>query len=249
MEGNMFDIVFPGWFLRPGPLNLDVFCPVCGAFPLHYDPHTPGGNAVGKNLSIQGPDGRPVVLTVKQILMGANPAQVIDKAVQPVKQSSHTPMIEPPGICPDCKGVLHETHVCKPQEVAATPNKEFPCPYCGAKKRFHKKGCDLQMAKATGEFIKSFPKDAPPIIQPINYGPKTDKHAKYFERLDRQKAQDPFVAALAGSVSGKRGDTGEGPPTPEELAEVLADREARRIEGDSRDDLRPGEGYMPQQVR
>ena len=80
LHGEMFTAIYPGWTLRPGMLDLNIWCPVCSMFPFHHDPYTAGGNAVGKNLKVKGADGKPVILTVKQIIMGYTPIAEAQKA-------------------------------------------------------------------------------------------------------------------------------------------------------------------------
>ena len=118
MSGEMFDVVYPGWSLRPGQLNLEVWCPACGQFPFSHDPYTHGGSAVGKNLNIRGADGKASVMTIKQILLG----QLLDLPSSPDQT------------------VLVVDKLYGPP----SPKPAFPCPSCGAKKRFHKKGCPTQ---------------------------------------------------------------------------------------------------------
>lgn len=224
--GEYFSVVFPGWYLRPGMLNLDVYCPACGAFPFGYNPHESGGNAVGKNLCIEGPrsradrSGKPMVLTVKQILLGSREPAPLSQGEPPTLKTIHgeTPQGKMPG----------------PRKEVSPGGKpaEFPCSACGAKKRFHKKGCVLKAENPFSfvppEQIKAatkFDGGTEPIEPPISF----DKHARLSEKKDRQRATDPLIASIAGRIGAKRGDTGAGPPTPEEVAEVMADREARRI--------------------
>jgi len=87
--GEMFTVVYQGWFLRPGKLNLDIFCPVCGAFPFSHDPYTAGGNAVGKNLMVRGEDGKPVVRTVKQLLLDSREPEPLSRGEPSQNATNH----------------------------------------------------------------------------------------------------------------------------------------------------------------
>lgn len=135
MTGEMFSVRYQGWFLRSGLLDLNVWCPACGSFPFSHDPYVAGANAVGKNLNVRGPGGKPVLMTVKQILMGGYRPMTPDVAspVQPPFKPE-VPLVS--GECvvsnPEMKGGL---------VVPPHPNQEWPCPECGAKKRFHRSNC------------------------------------------------------------------------------------------------------------
>ena len=80
-------------------MTLDIFCPVCSQFPFSHDPYTAGGNAVGKNLNLKGADGKPMVATIKQILMGSEGhVEMKQPAVPPAM--AQPKIITPP--CPMC---------------------------------------------------------------------------------------------------------------------------------------------------
>jgi len=129
LTGEMFNVVYPGWYLRPGMLNLDIFCPACQMFPFNHDPNIAGGNAVGKALNVRGADGKPVVMTVKQILL----------------TDYRTAFRVEPTLMPENDGRREQqgADLALPDKSAQSPGEKpaFPCPICGAKKRFHKKGC------------------------------------------------------------------------------------------------------------
>jgi hypothetical protein len=120
LRGEMFSQVQPNFVLRPGTLNLDIFCPVCGQFPFHYDPGVPG--AIGKGLRILGGDGKSLHTTIKEILLNATGQPEAD-------QGPSSPLGEEPAASGAGDG--------------DTPAPEWPCPECGAKKRFHRKGCSI----------------------------------------------------------------------------------------------------------
>lgn len=221
LMGEMFSVVFPGWYLRPGMMNLDVFCPACGAFPFHYNPHEAGGNAVGKNLTVMGADGKPVVMSIKQILVSASCLQFERSIVHGDGTISKEPC---------------DADYVPLSSIKEAIKKEFPCPTCGAKKRFHKKGCALKIS------AENILKSVPPATQEAVI--EMDKHARLSELKDRDRAHNPLVASIAGRVQGMSADKGDGPPTEREIQEVLADRQARRMEAGKDVDVRPGEGYM-----
>ena len=170
LTGEMFTVIYPGWFLRPGPLNLDLFCPACGQFPFSHDPFTAGGNAVGKNLNVRGVDGKPVVMTVKQILMGT--------------QKESVPVGLPVSLDPSGSR----------SAAGVKPASPFPCPSCGAKKRFHKKGCIAKARMPTPEI----PGEAPAIADPhllamesrVSSGPERSEEptAQDLRDLERDRA-------------------------------------------------------------
>lgn len=222
LMGEMFSIVSSGWYLRPGMLNLDVFCPACGAFPFHYNPHQAGGNAVGKNLTVREADGKPEVKTIKELLL----SQYRDAVIIPTK-IIHS-------IAPNATTTIKVGN--------STP--EFPCPHCGAKKRFHKKGCALkQTSVGEGPADTHVLEERPNVLQENQ---PLDKHARLSALKDRQRAESPLIASIAGRVGGMSADKGTGPATEAEVRELLADRESRRMEVDKDVDLRPGEGYQRQ---
>ena len=209
LTGEMFDSVFPGWRLRPGPLNLDIFCPACGTpegecFPFSHDPYVSGGNAVGKNLNIRGADGKPVIMTVKQILMSN------------IGWKQLVPELQAPVSVPDLLPA-------------------FPCPACGAKKRFHKKGCSAEAElnqmiedkknRAFKRIISLTPEELAlqERPQPQAAAPQADPHLRNIE------------ARL--SAADAPGDT----LTPRELADLEQGRVMHRPEPR----LRPAEGYQP----
>lgn len=119
LAGEMFDPVVPNLIMRPGYLNLDIFCPVCGAFPFWPDGRKSGFRGVGRNLKTRGPDGKPKVVSVEQILGAAMVVNLVDHEAMDVLRSDqsgkNSPLepIEPP----------------------------WPCQECGAKSRLHKKVC------------------------------------------------------------------------------------------------------------
>lgn len=130
LRGEMFSPLQPNFLLRPGLLNLDIFCISCGMFPFNYDPGLPG--AIGKGLKIKGPDGKPLITTIKQILM-TSPGQLAASS----ESKSH-------------------------EDAAAAggndkPLSEWPCPECGAKKNFHRKNCSKHLG---AENTKHAPADA-----------------------------------------------------------------------------------------
>ncbi|MFA4904652.1 MAG: hypothetical protein WC600_18145 [Desulfobaccales bacterium] len=208
--GDMFSPAYPGWYLRPGPLNLDIFCPICSRFPFHHDPYTAGGGAVGKFLNVRGADGKPVVMTVKQILMQAwgAPLEMTYAVSQP------QPLIT-------IKSIQEE--VDKLTGMNENMPKEFPCPSCGAKKRFHKKGCTVTWGDRSPEVRggeSQISGEQPPQVA------------------------DPHLLAMEARVSSgpERSET----PTADDLKDLERDRELRASDRPD-PELRPGEGFIPKE--
>ncbi len=246
LAGEMFDVIYPGWWLRPGLLNLDIFCPACGSYPFFWDGSVPG--AVGKNLNVRGADGKPAVMTIKQILMGLSVESVGCQRV-PVQATSSPTFIAPE------EGITHS----KSERIArsgpsggitghqgthslSTQSKPPPCPSCGAKPSrggvvsFHKKGCQtkvLQIIHQEEPVQMSQDEPAPAFIREM------ERHRKIREaNPDPAGLMAPIEAAVKSGPD--REDT---PPTPGELAEIERGREARREKPEAK--LRPGEGYGP----
>jgi len=246
LTGEMFSVVYPGWFLRPGMLNLDIFCPACGQFPFSHDPYTAGANAVGKNLNIRGADGKPVVMTVKQILI----LESVGCQRVPVQATSG------PGFAPE--EALTQP---KSEKIARSGptggitghqgthslRDQFPCLTCGAKKRFHKKGCALIGTIIPNAHPSNVRTGHIENANPAETGTMPlDKNARLSEKKDLDRAQDPVIASIAAKITGSNPDKGDGPPTEAEVKEMLAEREGRM--GKEEPELRPGEGYLPQQA-
>ena len=190
LTGEMFSVVFDGWYLRPGMLNLDIFCPACNMFPFFHDPYTAGGNAVGKTLNILGVDGKPVVMSVKQILMTV-PRKPGVREVSPAPISAPTDT-----------------------DILAGEKPTFPCPSCGAKRNFHKKGCPTQAHPALA---------APPAEE-------TPKHLREFEKHRQYREANPDPAGRLASIDARArsGPDGENTPvTAAEVAEVERERESK----------------------
>ena len=248
LRGEMFDVKAPGWFLRPGQFNLDIFCPVCSQFPFHYDTSVPG--AVGKALNIKGKDGKPTVMTVKQILMGGYYPMVQD-VMSPSRVRS---------------AVVDPTAPVK--EPAPTSMPEWPCLECGAKKRFHRAGCSKKAVGPAPEsdLSSGVIETKPTVICPGCDHQVTDRHKghkagcpvnKGFMPLVPDKEVQDHGESVFKSVK-KCADTGEGPPTQEEITQMERDRDARgtpdpikedgkavHLEGKEPRYLRPGELYGP----
>jgi hypothetical protein len=226
-------------------------------FPFNHDPNVAGGNAVGKALNVRGPDGKPVVMTVKEILMGdafrAEPALVSvngkdEAATDPRRVPgdaailAQSPAQKPQGKAPGEANNFREpaplelgdgvtlaprdTVNGKIGKTAARPPAQelaFPCPSCGAKKRFHKKGC---MTQATEEEKAKLPVMA--------------------EAIQKQVFSDPHLLAMEARVSS--GPDRDETPTLEDLKDLERDRECR-ASGRPDPELRPGEGYAPPVMR
>jgi hypothetical protein len=214
LTGEMFSPIYPGWYLRPGPLNLDVFCPACQMFPFNHDPNVAGGNAVGKALNVRGADGKPVVMTVKEILINyvgtvtaGNPGE------NPSPDYTHNAFREPAPLASE-NGENFDILAQKPV---------FPCPSCGAKKRFHKKGCTAGLVEAFGEKIEA-------------------EIAHHHEAIAKTQMPDPHLATMEARVSS--GPDRDETPTTDDLKDLERDRE-RRASGRPEPELRPGEGYAP----
>lgn len=253
--GEMFTVVYQGWFLRPGKLNLDIFCPVCGAFPFSHDPYTAGGNAVGKNLMVRGEDGKPVVRTVKQLLLDSREPEPLSRGEPSQNATTHMvvrdtqfgsadgdapKMPKNQKASPGGKPALMDSGL-RPlgagQDVAAKAMPESQmqplqivgrCP-CGAKitaaPRFHKKGCPVHKPET--------------LTGPVET-PKVKAPSSEYKEMD---LTHPHLAEMeARVVSGP--DLGD-EPTQEELADLSRGRSARMQEKE-KPQLRPGEGYAPQ---
>ena len=215
LTGAMFDVVFPGWWIHPRTINLDIFCPACDAFPFYWDGSVPG--AVGKNLNIEGADGKPVVISVKQILMGGNRTWV-----RQVVQSDGT--------------ITHEPAPTPSEKMlqAIQPPNAFPCPSCGAKKRFHKKGCPIK------------PKPVNPGKKVEAVADETPKHLREFEKHRQYRKTNPDPAGILSSIDARARSGPDGkdtPPSQAEITEIERERVSRHVKVDPR--LRPGEGYAP----
>ena len=248
MKGEMFDVVVQGWYLRQGPINLDIFCPICQMYPFFWNGSMPG--AVGNSLKTRGADGNPEILTVKQILMGG---------YRPMVQDMQTPT----------QGGLVIPPITETKAKASTGStSEWPCPECGAKKRFHRAGCSKKSVSPPPEPDRSSGviETKPTVTCPGCDQQVIDRHEGHKAGCPVNKGFMPFV--LDNTVKGhgesvfksikKGADTGEGPPTPEEIAQMERDRDARgeidpvkedgkavHLEGKEPRYLRPGEQYVP----
>lgn len=144
LAGEMFDPVVPNIYMRPGYLSLDIFCPICGAFPFWPDGRKSGFRGVGRNLKTLGADNKPKIMPVEDILSLPVPwVQLQEIAPTPSKSE----------IDKAVKELLDESV------------KEFPCPECGAKRRIHKKGCSklpANQAKVEPEEIITVPDGVQP---------------------------------------------------------------------------------------
>lgn len=123
-KGEMFTPINANFKLRPGKLDLDIYCPVCFGFPFYYSESVPQHQHVGPYLSVKGPDGRPAMMPVAEIkAMKSDP-----------KPQNVTKKVD------------------KPQKTNQTEGKT--CPECGAKANrsgkitFHKKGCPIVTGKS-----------------------------------------------------------------------------------------------------
>lgn len=217
LRGEMFDVVVPGWFLRPGPINLDIFCPYCQMYPFTWDPSVHG--AVGKYLCIKGPDGKPLDLTIKQILMG-------DLATP--KHSQSGPVIQADGM-----GVIKGLKVDK---KSSKQSSEWPCPECGAKKRFHRAGCSLKTG-TSHVALETCDK----------CGATLPNHKKGCPVRKGCHVPGPDDKILAGLVATTGGNKTEDPDIipPEEVQAMLQERERRQGSEKKEPYLRPGEGFAP----
>lgn len=236
LTGEMFDCIFPGWSLRPGPLNLEIFCPVCMQFPFHHNPYIAGGNAVGKNLCVKGADGKAVVMTIKDILLSSHPLVIPAGALK-----------GPPNILPSQQWTTAPPLDPKPRYQKA----KGPCPHCGNRPNAsgsirHKKSCILLFPPRGGSKVQEVstppPGAKPPITPPCPMcggRPDAEREIVHGEGCP-VKAREEAVKARV-KVGGPLGD---GSVTTEEAAEAVAER-GHKAFGKSTEGLRPGEGFVP----
>ena len=259
LRGEMFSPLYPNFVLRPGPLNLEIFCVSCKQFPLHYDPYTPGGNAVGKSLKIKGPNGKPLVTTIKQILLNATGLPMADQGGA-----------APPHPVPD----PDEESVASGAGASRTPAPEWPCPECGAKKRFHRKGCSIHenTKPETADTQPANPNEKMVVCPGCEQLVSSQGDGRHDPLCPVRKGYRPLIPEgplknRAEEILGSAAigpDTAEAPIRPEEVAALEQDRaraqagnaprtELKRtvIEAIARGEtpkspyLRPGEMFVP----
>lgn len=201
LAGEMFDPVVPNIYMRPGYLNLDIFCPICGAFPFWPDGRKTGFRGVGRNLKTRGPDGKPKIMPVEDIL--AMPLMDVN-----------WPKIDPPPAKEAVdKAVKELFEQCKPEL-----EPEFPCPECGAKRRFHRKGC---------------PKKDQGSRKLLNRGESLEPGVIMTEQeiiSDGSEKPTVFVDNSIGSVSGQLDQLGQGSSPGEKPANTIPDWIVKQVE-------------------
>lgn len=119
LSGEMFDTVVENFILRPGYLNLDIFCPRCMAFPFYHDGTSKGFKGVGRYLKTFDANGKETMLdidAIKEIYKNCN-----KKMVNSIEKANNIDI--------------------------TNNNKEFPCEECGSKKNFHKRTCSKFVKK------------------------------------------------------------------------------------------------------
>ena len=244
LAGEMFDSVVPNIYMRPGYLNLDIFCPICGAFPFWPDGRKTGFRGVGRNLKTRGPDGKPKIMPVEDIL--AMPLMDVN-----------WPSIDPP----PAKEAVDKAV----KELFDESAKEFPCPECGAKRNIHKKGCskkDQGSRKILGrgkslepgvnmaeqDIIGNGP-EKPTMFADDNIGSVSDQldlPADHSGRIgqDSNHGQKPVQSVpdwIVKQVEKSDAVPPDAPPTEQELAELARERDHRAMM-EKTSDTRPMEG-------
>ena len=82
-EGEMFDAINLNWRLRPGKIYLDLFCPVCSAFPFFYQESAAQHNCVGAYLNVGEVGQVPQLTHFNEIIgggLGESSGKNLDKS-------------------------------------------------------------------------------------------------------------------------------------------------------------------------